>query len=62
MVVTKKEYLLNIWVGDPKDKGRYSMIIGFLKGKCAIKIFDKHLELKKRYWVRHFWAKGYRVS
>ncbi|MBL7205513.1 MAG: IS200/IS605 family transposase [Desulfobacteraceae bacterium] len=39
-----------------------SEIIGFLKGKCAIKIFDRHLELKKRYWGRHFWAKGYCVS
>ena len=39
-----------------------SQIVGFLKGKCAIKIFDKHLELKKRYWRKHFWAKGYCVS
>ena len=39
-----------------------SEIVGFLKGKCAIKIFDRHLELKKRYWGRHFWAKGYCVS
>jgi putative transposase len=39
-----------------------SEVVGFLKGKCAIKIFDKHLELKKRYWRRHFWAKGYCVS
>jgi putative transposase len=39
-----------------------SAAIGFLKGKCAFKIFDKHLELKKRYWGRHFWAKGYCVS
>ena len=38
-----------------------SEVVGFLKGKCAIKIFDKHLELKKRYWGRHFWAKGYCV-
>jgi putative transposase len=37
-------------------------IIGFIKGKCAIKIFYKHLGLKKRYWNRHFWAKGYCVS
>ena len=34
-----------------------SEVVGFLKGKCAIKIFDKHLELKKKYWGRHFWAK-----
>ena len=39
-----------------------SEVVGFLRGKCAIKIFDKHLELKKRYWGRHFWAKGYCVS
>jgi putative transposase len=39
-----------------------SEAIGFLKGKSAIKIFDMHTELKKRYWGRHFWAKGYCVS
>ena len=38
-----------------------SEVVRFLKGKCAIKVFDKHLELKKRYWGRHFWAKGYCV-
>jgi putative transposase len=37
-------------------------MVGFLKGKSAIKIFDTHLDLKKRYWGRHFWAKGYCVS
>jgi putative transposase len=36
--------------------------VGFLKGKSAIKIFDMHTELKRRYWGRHFWAKGYCVS
>ena len=43
---------------------KYSIaeIVGFLKGKSAIKMFDKHLALKKRYWGRHFWAKGYCVS
>ena len=39
-----------------------SEVIGFLKGKCAIKMFDRHMDLKKRYWGRHFWAKGYCVS
>ncbi len=39
-----------------------SEMVGFLKGKSAIKIFDTYLELKKRYWGRHFWAKGYCVS
>jgi len=43
---------------------KYSVaeVIGFLKGKSAIKLFDRHLELKKRYWGRHFWVKGYCVS
>ena len=43
---------------------KYSVaeVIGFLKGKSAIKVFDRHLDLKKRYWGRHFWAKGYCVS
>ena len=39
-----------------------SEAVGFLKGKSAIKIFDFHLELKRRYWGRHFWSKGYCVS
>jgi putative transposase len=39
-----------------------SEVVGFLKGTCAIKMFDKHLTLKKRYWGRHFWARGYCVS
>ena len=39
-----------------------SETVGFLKGKSAIKIFDMHTELKRRYWGRHFWAKGYCVS
>ena len=39
-----------------------SETIGFIKGKSAIKLFDFHLELKRRYWGRHFWAKGYCVS
>ena len=39
-----------------------SEVVGFLKGKSAIKMFDRHMALKKRYWGRHFWAKGYCVS
>ena len=39
-----------------------SEVVGFLKGKSEIRIFDRHIDLKKRYWGRHFWAKGYCVS
>lgn len=46
----------------PKYSISESEAIGFLKGKSAIKIFDIHHELKRRYWGRHFWSKGYCVS
>ena len=39
-----------------------SEVVGFLKGKSAIRVFDRHPELKRRYWGRHFWARGYCVS
>ena len=39
-----------------------SEVVGFVKGKSAIKMFDTYLKLKNRYWGRHFWAKGYCVS
>jgi putative transposase len=44
------------------SKNSISEVIGFLKGKSAIKIFDTYTELKNRYWGSHFWAKGYCVS
>ncbi len=39
-----------------------SEVVGFIKGKSAIKLFDLYTGLKRRYWGRHFWAKGYCVS
>jgi putative transposase len=39
-----------------------SQIMGFLKGKTAIKLFQEQPELRKRYWGRHIWARGYCVS
>ena len=35
---------------------------GYLKGKSALMIFDKHANLKYKYGNRHFWAEGYYVS
>jgi putative transposase len=35
-----------------------SKVVGFLKGKCAIKIFDKHLELKNDTRVDTFGTQG----
>lgn len=39
-----------------------SEFVGFVKGKSAIKILDQYPSLKRRYWGRHFRAKGYCVS
>ena len=39
-----------------------SEVVGYLKGKSAIRVFDRHTELRRRYWGRHFWARGYCVS
>ena len=33
-----------------------------LKGKTAIRMFNKFPELRKRYWGSHFWSRGYYVN
>ncbi len=38
-----------------------SEFLGYLKGKSALMIFDKHPELGSK-WDRTFWARGYYVS
>ncbi len=40
-----------------------SDFVGILKGRTAIRVFNKFKELKKRpYWGNHFWARGYCVD
>jgi putative transposase len=39
-----------------------SNFMGYLKGKSALMIFDKHANLKYKFGNRHFWAEGYYVS
>ena len=36
-----------------------SEIMRRIKGRTSSKIFDEFPHLKKRYWGRHFWARGY---
>ena len=38
-----------------------SEFMGYLKGKSALMIFDRHPELGEK-WNREFWARGYYVS
>ena len=39
-----------------------SSFMGYLKGKSALMIFDRHGNLKYKFGNRHFWAEGYYVS
>ena len=40
-------------------KYRVAQIMGYLKGKSSLMIFDRHANLKYKYGNRHFWARGY---
>ena len=39
-----------------------SELMGFLKGKLALRLFDRFPALRKRYWGQHVWSRGYCVS
>ena len=39
-----------------------SEIMGYLKGKSSLMIFDRHANLKYKYGNRHFWYRGYYVD
>ncbi len=36
-----------------------SEIMRRIKGRTSAKLFEEFPHLKKRYWSRHFWARGY---
>ena len=39
-----------------------SSFMGYLKGKSALMMFDRHANLKYKFGNRHFWSRGYYVS
>ena len=39
-----------------------SSIMGFLKGKLSIRLFQKYERIGKKFWGRHLWSRGYCVS
>ena len=43
-----------------KIRPKYSVsdIVGYLKGKSSLMIFDRHANLKYKYGNRHFWCRG----
>ena len=43
---------------------KYSVaqIVGYLKGKSSLMIFEKYANMKYKYVNRHFWCRGYYVD
>ncbi len=39
-----------------------SEVMGYLKGKLAIRLFQRYERIGKRFWGRHLWSRGYCVS
>ena len=39
-----------------------SQVIGYLKGKSSLMIFEKYANLKYKYGNRHFWCRGFYVD
>lgn len=39
-----------------------SQFMGYLKGKSAMMIYERHTNLKHKFGNRHFWAEGHYVS
>ncbi len=39
-----------------------SEVMGYLKGKSSLMIFERHANLKYKYGNRHFWCGGYYVD
>jgi putative transposase len=50
---------LIVWI---PPKYAVSEIMGYLKGKLAIRIFQRYEKLSKQFWGRHLWGRGYCVS
>ena len=50
---------LIVWI---PPKYSISEIMGYLRGKLAIRIFQRYEKLGKQFWGRHLWGRGYCVS
>ena len=59
--IYSRNLIYSILVSIP-PKISVSSFMGYLKGKSALMIFDRHANLKYKLGNRHFWAEGYYVS
>lgn len=52
---------IHMYVSIP-PKLSVSSFVGFLKGKSALILFERHANLKYKYGQRHFWCRGFYVD
>ena len=52
---------IHLYVKIP-PKYSVSDVMGYLKGKSSLMIFDRHANLRYKYGNRHFWCRGYYVD
>jgi putative transposase len=50
---------LVVWI---PPKYSVSQVMGYLKGKLALRLLHRYERLGKKYWGRHLWSRGYCVS
>jgi len=50
---------LIVWI---PPKYAVSAVMGYLKGKLAIRLLQKYERLGRQFWGRHLWGRGYCVS
>jgi len=48
-----------VWI---PPKYAVSEVMGYLKGKLAMRLFQRYERFGRQYWGRHLWARGYCVS
>ncbi|MEL6524827.1 MAG: IS200/IS605 family transposase [Chloroflexota bacterium] len=39
-----------------------SQLMGYVKGKLALRVLSRYPQLRKRYWGNHLWSRGYCVT
>lgn len=52
---------IHLYVKIP-PKYSVSEVMGYLKGKSSLMIFDRHANVRYKYGNRHFWCRGYYVD
>ena len=55
--VVSKDHV-HLFVSAPPNMAA-SEIMRRIKGRSSAKLFESFPDLKRRYWGRHFWARGY---